>query len=87
MKAAANGELRRLVAYNKFFKCTAVQLGDTGLFIKSANKQSVPRWRGPAEILDIDETGATVKVQLQTFEVARHRVREKVDEGMWEMRN
>ena len=59
--------LRRLLAFNKSFACTDVQIGDAGLFYKSQNKKSAPPRRGPASILDIDETGVPVKFQSQTF--------------------
>ena len=42
--------------------------------------KSNPRRRGPAAILDIDESVATLKFQSQTFKVARYCVRRKVEE-------
>ena len=43
-------------------------------------KKSNPRWRGPAKILDIDESGVALTFQSQTFKVARYCVRRKVEE-------
>ena len=69
------------------FNCTDVKIGDAALFYKGANKKSTSHYRGPAKILDIDETGATVKFQSQTFIVARHCVRKKVEEKDVGVRN
>ena len=79
MKEIANSKLRRLLAYNKTFECTDIKMGDTVLFYKSPHRKSHPRWRGPAKILDIDETGVTVKFQSQSFKVALFCVRRKLD--------
>ena len=67
LKEVANSKLRSLLAYNQSFICADVKIGDTSLLRKSTNKKSAPRRRGPAQVLDIDETGATVKFQPQTF--------------------
>ena len=48
------------------------------LFYKAPHRKSHPRWRGPATILDIDETGVLVKFQSQSFKVARYCVRKQV---------
>ena len=37
----------------------------------------MPRGRGPALILDVDDTGVAPKIQSQTFKVARFCVRKK----------
>ena len=50
------------------------------LFYKTTTRKSAPRRRGPAKILDIDETGVTVKFQSQSFKVARYCVRKKLEE-------
>ena len=55
MREVAKSELRRLLANKKSVKCTDVQIGDTALCYTAANRESTPRWRGPARILDIDE--------------------------------
>ena len=80
VKVVASSNLRRLVAFNKSFNCTNVKIGDTALYFKTTNKKSMPWRRGPALILDIDETGVTAKFQSQTFTVARFRVRKKAEE-------
>ena len=48
--------------------------GDSVLLRKAANRKGAPRWRGPAKILDIDETGATAKSRSQTLNAARYCV-------------
>ena len=50
------------------------------LFRKVVNRKRITRRRGPAEMLDIGETGATAKFQSQGPEVARYCVRKKVEE-------
>ena len=50
------------------------------LFYKAQSKKSALRRRGPALISDIDETGATVKFQSQTFKVARFCARKRREE-------
>ena len=57
----ATGELRRLLARNKSCECADVRIGDAGPFHEAMKRKSSPRWRGPAMILAIDETAATVK--------------------------
>ena len=84
-KGAANSKLRSLLAYNKSSKCTDVQIGDTAPFYEAIHRKSTPRWRGPAKTLDIDEPGATVEFQSQTFKVARHCVRKKDEEDVGEV--
>ena len=78
LKEVANSKLRRLLAYNKTFNCADIKVGDLVLFYKAPHRKSRPRWRGPALLLDIDETGATVKYQTQSFKVARYCVRKQV---------
>ena len=75
----ADGKPRRLLAYNKSFSCTGVKIGGASLSRKTVNKKSAPRKRGPALILDIGETGATVEFRPQTFKAARFCVREEVE--------
>ena len=71
LKEIASSLPRRLLAFNKSPTCTDVKIGDTVLLYKGRSKKSIPRWRGPALILDIDETGATAELQSRTFKVAR----------------
>ena len=75
LQEKASSSLRRLLAFHKSFTCTDEQIGETAPFSKAQNKKSTPQWRGPALILDIDETGVTVKLQSQVFKVARFCVR------------
>ena len=70
LKESAASKLRRLSAFNKSFTCTDVEIGDTVLCYKTQKKKSAPRRRGPALILDIDETGVTVKFQSQLCKAA-----------------
>ena len=65
---------------NKFFNCTHARIGDTALFCNAVNRKSTPRWRGPAKLADINDTGAPVKFHAQTSEVARYCVCKKAEE-------
>ena len=56
-KKVANSKLRRLPAYNTPFDCADIEIGDSALFFRAANRKSEPKWGGPACILGIDETG------------------------------
>ena len=76
----ASSKLRRSLAFNKSCACADVKIGDAILCNKAQRKKSTPRRRGPALILDIDETGVTAKVQSQTLKVARFCVRKKGEE-------
>ena len=79
LKECASSRLRRLLAYNKSSNCSDVKIGNAGILSEAASKESMPRCRGPALILDIDQTGATAKLQSQTFKVARFCARGKVE--------
>ena len=72
LKEVANGKLPRLVAYNRPFNCTDVNVGDSSLFHKAQNHKSSPRRRGPAKIPDTDETS-----RRQTLKVGRYCVRKR----------
>ena len=80
LKKVANNKLPRLLVCTEFFNCTNVQICDTSLSYKTANRKSAPRRRGPADIPGIDETGATARFQPPALNVACYRVRKKVDE-------
>ena len=75
LEKAANTILRRLLAYNKSFNCADVKIGGSAPFYKAVFRKSAPRRRGPEQIRDIDETGATVELQGQTFKIARYCAR------------
>ena len=81
MREVANSKLRRILAHNQTFNCTELEVGDMVLFYKATTKKSSPRWRGPAKVLAIDESGVTVYFQSQTFKVARFCVRRRVKES------
>ena len=74
----AHSKLRRFLAQNKTFNCADIKVGDSALFYKAPRRMRHPHWRGPALILGIDETGALVKFQTQSFKVARFCVRKQV---------
>ena len=80
LREVANRKLRSLLAYNESFRREDVLIGYAAPFNKAAKKKSTTRWRGPAKILDIDDTGATVKFQSRTFNMARYCVREEAEE-------
>ena len=72
LKEIARSKLRRLLAYSKSFNCADIAGGDDVPFYKAQSRKGPPRWRGPAKILEIDETGVTAPFQSQTFNVARY---------------
>ena len=80
LKEDANVKLRRLLLYDKSLDCADFAIGDSVLFYEAQNRRSSSRWRGPADFLDIDETGATGTLQSQTFKVARYCARKGLDE-------
>ena len=61
VKEVANSESRRPLAHDKSSKCAGVYIGGAVPIYEAANRKSAPQRRGLANILDIDETGATVK--------------------------
>ena len=65
----ANCKLRRSLSHNKSFSCMDVTAGNSVLARKASRRESAPGWRGPAEILDIDDAGVTAKFQNQTFKL------------------
>ena len=75
----ANSEFRRLPARNKSPCCADVKVGDSALFYKAVNRKRTPRRRSLAKISDVDDAGATVKFQSQTFKGARYCARRKVE--------
>ena len=81
LKKIASSVLHKFLAYNKSSNCTDVKIGDTLRCYRLREKKSTPRWRGPALVLDIDETGAAVGPQSQTSNVARFCAR-----GKWAQR-
>ena len=54
LKEAPNSKLRRLPARNKTFNCAEIGMGDMVLFYKARNRESLPRWRGPAKVIKMD---------------------------------
>ena len=62
----ATGKLRRLLAYEKLFRSTDVEIWDTAPLFMAVNRKSTPLYRGPAKISHIDDAGAAVKFQSQT---------------------
>ena len=51
-------------------KCTDVRIG-VAVYYQAINRESAPRWRGPARIFGVAATGATVKFLSETFKVPR----------------
>jgi len=64
-----------------FKKLYDVKVGDTVIFYKAQNRKSSPRRRGPAKVLELDETGAAVYFQSQIFKVAHYCIRRRVKES------
>ena len=80
LKAVADRKLRRLLARNKSVNCTDVKNSDAAFPCGGLDRTSAERWRRPAKILDIDETGVTVNFHTQTSKVKRFCVRKKAEE-------
>ena len=80
LREVGNSKLRRHLSYSETPNCADVKLGDSVLFYKAPTKQGTPKRRGPACVLDIDDTGVTVRYQSQTFKVTRYCVRRQADE-------
>ena len=78
LRGVANSKLRRILAFNNSFDSADVRVGNEVLFYKAPPQKSAPRWRGPANVLQLDVCGATLSFQGQAFKVARHCVRKKV---------
>ena len=74
LKQVGNGKLRRLLQ-KKTFNCADTNPGGSALFYKAQDRESLPQWRGPANILNIDDAGVTATLQNQAFKVARYCVR------------
>ena len=78
LRAMANEKLRRIVGHNKPLSRVVIAVGDSVIPHKQINRKSTPKRRGPTTILDIDETGATVKFRSRTSKIARCCVRKRV---------
>ena len=51
--------------------------GRPGHFFWKIGRKGAPKGRGPAVLLDFDDTGATVKFQGRAFGISRCRVRKR----------
>ena len=71
LKGMPNGNLLRISDCDKTFSSTDIEVGDSAALCQQLRRKSAPGWRGPAIILDFDDTGATAKFQRQTFKIAR----------------
>ena len=63
LKEVANSKLGRALARNKTFNCAEIDVGDMVLFYKAQNPKSLPRRRGPAIVLQMDESGVAASFQ------------------------
>ena len=81
LKDIANSNLRRPLAHNKTFNCAEIGVDDIAISYKAQNRESSPRWRGPAKALEIDDAEVTASVQSQKFKVARYCVRKRTKES------
>ena len=66
-----HGKLRRPLAHNQSFGRTDTGEGGSASFHKLVNRESAPRWRGQAIVLDVDWATVAANFQGQTFRVAR----------------
>ena len=81
LKKVTSSKLRRLLERNKTFNCAEIDVGDMVLFYKAQNKKSLPRRRGPAKVIEMDESGVTASFQSQPFKVARNCVRRRLKDS------
>ena len=63
LKEIANSKLRRILAFNNSIDSADVEVGDEVLFYKAPPRKSAPRWRGPAKVILMDDSGATLSFQ------------------------
>ena len=61
LKEVGHSKVRRLPAYSGTCDCADVEFGDSALFLTMPNRESHPKLRVPARILDIAETGAVAR--------------------------
>ena len=78
LKEVAKSKLRRLLARKATHSCTEIDVGDIVLFYKAQDRGSLRRRRGPAKVLEMDESGVAMSFQSQTFKVARYFVRRRL---------
>ena len=76
----AKSKLRRFSAHNQTVNCMDVSVGDMVLFYENPNRKGLPRWKGPAKVLELDETGVTVSFESKIFKVTRFCIRRRVPE-------
>ena len=62
------------------FECTGLRIG-VAAYYQAINRESTPRWRGPARIFGVAVTGATVKFQSETSKVLRFCVQKEDEEA------
>ena len=74
----ATSKLRRLLSLNRSFDCADVEVGEPAPFYKAVTRNSAPRRRDLAAILEIDGAGAAVQIQSRTSTATRRRVRRQV---------
>ena len=74
----ANSKSPRIRAFNNSFDSADVHVGDEVLFYEATSRRSSLRRRGPAKVLLLEESGATLSFQGQTSKMACHCVRRKV---------
>ena len=72
IQQVANSELRRILALNNSFASVDVRVGDEVLFYEAPPRESSSQRRGPAKVLLLDESGATLSLQGRIFKAARH---------------
>ena len=77
-KEIAYSKQRRIWAINNSFDSADVRVGDEVLSYEAPPRKSAPRWRGPAKVWPLGESGAVLSFQGRACKVARHCVRKKV---------
>ena len=75
LQPTATGKLWRPLARNKSFDCPEVAVGVRRFRRKFVARKSMPRWRGPFAVVDINEMSVAAKFEGQIPRVARYCVR------------
>ena len=69
-KEIADNKLRRLLAHNNACECADAHVGDKSIIYGQIGQKSATQWRGPEDVMDMDEIRVSVKTHSQTFKEA-----------------
>ena len=78
LEGVSDSKWRRIAGRGQTFGGADVTIGDSTIPCKQMSIESTPKWRAPAVIFGIGETGAAAKFQSQTSKIARYCARERI---------